>query len=107
MPFIGFLGPTWKPVILTRILHRQDVYYHRIIEYTSIFSYFAYSFIFGKTLHRRIHSGAVAQICKNQSSTISLWVTTISISFSSSGVKNRSSLDSALMAISGSFSNAS
>jgi len=38
MPFIGFLGPTWEPTILTRILHRQNEYYHRINEYSSIIS---------------------------------------------------------------------
>jgi hypothetical protein len=26
VPFKGFLGPSWKTAILTRILHRQDVY---------------------------------------------------------------------------------
>ena len=40
MPFIGFLGPTWEVIGLTRILHRQSVYYHSIYEYSSIFSPF-------------------------------------------------------------------
>ena len=35
MPFKGFLGPSWKMGTLTRILRRQNVYYHRIHEYTS------------------------------------------------------------------------
>ena len=42
MPFIGFLGPTWKSIVLTRILHRQDVYYHSILEYTSIILFYVY-----------------------------------------------------------------
>lgn len=44
---------------------------------------------------------------QNSSSTISLWVTTISMSFSSSLVKKRSSLDSALIRISGMVSSSS
>ena len=42
MPFIGFLGPTWEPAVLTRILHRQNVYYHRIYEYTRVIYIFVY-----------------------------------------------------------------
>ncbi len=41
MPFIGFLGPTWEVIVLTRILHRQSVYYHSIYEYSSIFCIFS------------------------------------------------------------------
>ena len=41
MPFIGFLGPTWEVIGLTRILHRQNVYYHSIYEYSSIFCIFS------------------------------------------------------------------
>ena len=36
MPFIGFLGPTWKIATPTRILHRRNVYYHIINEYSSV-----------------------------------------------------------------------
>jgi hypothetical protein len=35
VPFKGFLGPSWKMAIPTRILHRLDVYYHRYAEYSS------------------------------------------------------------------------
>lgn len=34
MPFKGFLGPSLKMVIPTRILRRRNVYYHRMNEYS-------------------------------------------------------------------------
>ena len=34
MPFIGFLGPTWESAAPTRILRRQNAYYHRLYEYS-------------------------------------------------------------------------
>ena len=51
MPFIGFLGPTWEPVVLTRILHRHNEYYHRINEYSrEIFVKYSCLIIFFKII---------------------------------------------------------
>ena len=56
MPFIGFLGPTWEVIGLTRILHRQSVYYHSIYEYSSIFCIFPLNslqiILPGENIHR-------------------------------------------------------
>ena len=49
MPFIGFLGPTWKPVILTRILHRRM---YIITEFLNIQVLFHFLYIFSHTVQK-------------------------------------------------------